>query len=440
MNQILSSVKTRLIVKAIVIGIVGLLMLFPLALISELVNDRQNESLQAAQDVGNSWSNAQTITGPVISVSQSTQMPMPYPPTSSATITETVWTHYLPDELCIDADLRHRELKRGIYPVMVYNSTLKIEGTFCLPATALQEQESFLQGKASVSFGISDLRGIEDQVNLTIGGQTLEMTSGMDPTVGTQGLTTFLPSCVWEQAEAKDGQVCVPFTLELPLKGSGSMWFAPMGKMNHIHVMADYPSPKFSGNYLPSERSVSADGFNAQWDIPYLTRNYAQQITQPDWYGTVAPSVFGVELLDTVSVYRQSQRAVKYALLVIVLTFVVVFFADRKAGDCLNVFQYLLCGLALVLFYSLLISLSEVLLFGWAYALSAVLTISLLTAYLHHLLPQRKTVIYISLLLCGIYVFIYILLQMESYALLTGSLGLFLILAGVMRLSMTQDK
>lgn len=447
MNSFFSSAKTRLIAKAIMVGILGLLMMIPLAFISELVEDRRQEALKAVQEVGNSWSTAQTLTGPVIGLAHEEDV-LAFPPTATGA-TETHWTHYLPQELTVDATLHPRKLKRGIFPILVYNAVVKIEGSFCLPIAALQTHKSFLQGEATISLGISDLRGIEDQVSLTLDGHQVALAAGLNPAVGTQGLTAKLPASLWEQAEAaatpsasasasaspKEGLLYLPFSLELPLKGSGSMWFAPMGQMNHIHVSADYPSPKFSGNYLPSERTVSNTGFDARWDIPSLTRNYGQQLTQADWYQMVVPSLFGVELLDTVSSYRQTQRAVKYALLVIVLTFVVIFFTDHKTGNRMNVFQYLLSGLALVLFYALLISLSEVIPFGWAYALAAALTTALLSVYLHHLLPYKNTALYMSGLLCCVYLFIYLLLQMESYALLTGSLGLFLILAGVMRLS-----
>lgn len=386
------------------------------------------------------WSKAQTLTGPVLSIRRVTDSPIPNPPTSSAVTEEISWTHFLPEDLTMEASLQHQQLKRGIYPVQVYRSDVKISGVFRLSPEALQSIGASRREKITVSLGIADLRGIESRVNLSLAGRTLELTSGLDPAVSTQGLTATLPADLLEEVPRQDGMLNLPFSLEIPLKGSESIWFAPMGKMNHVHLTADYPSPKFSGNYLPAERSVLDNGFSAQWEIPDLTRNYPQQMEQADWYAVVAPSVFGVELLDTVSPYRQAQRAVKYALLVIVLTFVVVFFADQKAGNTINIFQYLLSGLALVLFYSLLISLSEVMLFGWAYAVAAALTVALLSSYLYHLLPQKKTALYIGGLLTGIYLFVYLLLQMESYALLAGSLGLFLILAGVMRLSTGSDR
>lgn len=227
----------------------------------------------------------------------------------------------------------------------------------------------------------------------------------------------------------------VRFRIEMELKGSDALYFAPIGRTTSIRIESDCPTPSFTGNFLPSHREVRSDGFSAQWDVIGMNRNYPQVFDFTAAEARVQDSVFGVELLVPVAQYQMTERAVKYAILILLLTFVVVLFAETLLRKPLGIFHYLLVGLALILFYSLLIALSEHLRFGWSYAIASVMIVGMLFLYTYALLREKKAALGVGGMLAGLYLYIYILLQMETYALLAGSLGLFVILAGVMFVS-----
>ena len=231
------------------------------------------------------------------------------------------------------------------------------------------------------------------------------------------------------------------------------MQFAPLGKTTRIQLTSNCKTPSFTGAFLPSEREVSNDGFSSQWEILEFNRNYSQiikgthrQINTPDGYTildsglryaseAIAQSSFGVNLLFPVDQYQKSMRSAKYAFLIIILTFVVSFFVEIFQKKNIHPVQYLLIGLALCLFYTLLVSTSEHIGFTPAYIISALMTTSLITFYMIGILKIKKTAFTIGGLLACLYAYIFFLIQLETYALLVGSIGLFVILAIIMYFS-----
>lgn len=214
-----------------------------------------------------------------------------------------------------------------------------------------------------------------------------------------------------------------------------------MGDQTVIRLRSDCPTPSFIGNFLPSSREVTEQGFTAEWKVVAQNRSYTQVIKESNYRlkQVIAESELGVNLLIPVTQYQQATRSVKYGLLVILLTFIGVFFVEMTQRKNIHAFQYLLVGLGLVLFYSLLVSISEHLGFGLSYLTAAVMTTSLIALYIYGITRIRSTALSIGGLLTVLYTYIYILLQLETYALLAGSIGLFVILAAVMRYSLKME-
>jgi inner membrane protein len=211
------------------------------------------------------------------------------------------------------------------------------------------------------------------------------------------------------------------------------MGFMPLGKQTQASLEATWPSPSFDGNFLPESRQVRADGFEARWKVLDLNRNYPHLFLDNTY--SFQGSDFGVRFIQPANDYQKNTRTGKYALLVIGLTFLIFFFFEILRKTRIHPFQYLLVGLALVLFYMLVLSISEHLGFAGAYFIASAATIGLICGYGAFIMPPAKNALLLGVFLIAIYGFIYVVLQLEDYALLVGSLGLFAVLAAVMYLS-----
>lgn len=205
--------------------------------------------------------------------------------------------------------------------------------------------------------------------------------------------------------------------------------FAPVGQTTTVSLNSDCATPSFNGYYLPDERQVDDNGFQASWKVLAVNRNYPQFFSLNNSNNTLLScSTFGVELKVPVEQYLQTDRAIKYAFLIILLTFAAVFFVEMRKATPIHPVQYLLVGIALIVFYTLLLSFSEHMNFGLSYLIASVMTIGIIVVFMTSVTKDRKTALGIGLLLTLLYTFVYVLLQLESYALLVGSVGIFIIL------------
>ena len=210
--------------------------------------------------------------------------------------------------------------------------------------------------------------------------------------------------------------------------------FAPVGQTTTVNLTSDCVTPSFNGYYLPDERQVTDTGFQAEWKVLAINRDYPQVLDDSflrfNDYGNTdfEESTFGVELKVPVEQYLQTDRAIKYAFLIILLTFAAVFFIEMRKAKPIHPVQYLLVGIALTIFYTLLLSFSEHMNFGLSYLIASVMTIGMIVVFMASVTKDKKTAMGIGLLLAVLYAFVYVLLQLESYALLVGSVGLFIIL------------
>lgn len=280
------------------------------------------------------------------------------------------------------------------------------------------------------------MRGISEQISIALGDSVYIFEPGMD----NRGLSSTGVHAIANLSELKTNKK-LPYEIKIKLKGSQSLNFIPLGKTTRVDLKANWSTPSFTGNYLPNNRNVTEKDFSAQWQVLNLNRNYSQVMM--DYSGAnikeVDNSSFGVNFKIPVEQYQQSMRSAKYAILIILLTFGVIFFTEIMNKTRIHALQYLLVGLALCLFYSLLLSFSEHIGFNPAYLISAALTIMLVGGYMFGIIKKKKPALIMSGLLSILYLYIFILIQLETFALLAGSLGLFCILALVMYFSKKID-
>jgi inner membrane protein len=422
--------RTRIIIKSVVIFILILFLIIPTAMIDSLVYERQSRQSEAFNEVSSKWAFNQTITGPIVSI--------PYyevfKDTSGRVYKTRKHIHILPDELTVNGRLFPEKRYRSIYEVIVYNSKLNLSGNFSkltelLPAIP---KEHMLFDESFITLGISDLRGIEEQVKIKWDASEFAFNSGV-PTndIVSSGITAKVP-LHYDSIHSK-----TTFHIAIELKGSEMIQFTPIGKETKVSINSNWKNPSFDGAFLPDERVVADTGFSAYWKVLHLNRNYPQK-WQNDQYN-LTESNFGIKLIVPTDSYLKTDRAIKYAMLFIALTFLIYFFLELLNNISVHPFQYILIGFALCLFYVLLLSISEHLPFNWAYLIASVLTLGLIYWYSKSILKENKLSALVGGTLMVLYLFIFIIIQMEDYALLIGSIGLFIILAIVMYYSKKID-
>lgn len=414
-------------IKGALIFILLLALLIPTSMIDSLIRERQGRQQEAVAEVSSKWGQSQTLSGPVLVV--------PYEVGQWSTEgkelrRESKFAYFLPDELTVNGTVNPKKRNRGIFDIVLYSSQITLEGSFSHPATdkLIPAGAQILWDKVTLVFGIPDLRGLEDQVTLQWNGKESVFDPGIPvPGVAESGIHVPLILDPGTGAQHR-------FRIEAALKGSGSLFFTPLGKVTTIKLTSPWPDPSFTGAFLPDEKTVSGAGFEASWKVLNLNRNYPQQWTSDQNVG-FNDSEFGVDFILPVDNYQKSTRSVKYAILFIGLTFLTVFFVEMRQSQRVHPFQYALIGLALVIFYTLLVAISEHISFNSAYLISALMTIGLTGLYAKALFDSGRMALLVSGALTLLYGFLFVVLQQQDYALLIGSLGLFVILALVMYFS-----
>ncbi|MEY4904955.1 MAG: hypothetical protein RLZZ292_2770 [Bacteroidota bacterium] len=412
-------------IKALVIVFLLMVLLIPKEMVQGLVYEREYFRNDAKQEISGKWGYGQTLSGPILSV--------PYIEFYRADTSKTMqkiikFAHFLPEELKIEAEMLPEKRYRSIYEVIVYNSKIHFEGYFnrCNVPSLGVPKENVLWNYASVAVGLNDLRGIEEQVTMDWNGQKVSFNPGMENNdVIYNGVSTKVPLKAYDDVTTNR----YTFSIDLTLKGSEFLHFTPVGKETNVHLHSTWNAPSFDGAFLPDQREITADGFSANWKVLHLNRNYPQY-----WLGTqqLFGSEFGVNLLLKVDNYTQSQRAVKYAFLLIALTFALFFFVEMLNKRRIHPFHYVLVGLALCLFFTLLVSMSEHIKFWISYLVATIMTVGLVTWYALSILKDTRLAYFIGGTLAFLYGFIFIIVRLEDYSLLVGSFGLFVALAVIM--------
>lgn len=426
-EKIRTSLFQSIGLKLALIAILSLVLLIPSAFIMELIREREQRMTETVNDVTSGWGVSQTLTGPILAVQLKTTLKDNSP---DAQLTPRI-AYFLPEKLTVTGDVKPEVRYRGIYKVVTYRAVLHVSGNFPAPMLSLlQLEDAGATGRrAWIELGISDMRGINKAVELKSGDTVMTAQPGIPGTqVSASGVHVNLNTI---PAHGFD------FSFDLDLNGSENLKFIPVGKQTHVALGSTWKAPSFSGAFLPDSRDVNPDGFKAVWDILELNRNYPQQWVDKQY--SVEESAFGVDLITLADNYQKATRSAKYAILFIALTFLIFFFAEVMTGVRIHPFYYILVGIALSVFYSLLTAVSEYLPFGISYILSAAVIITMITLFTRSLYKKIRVTLTVSLSLLLLYAFLYVILQLTDYSLLVGNIGLVIILGIVMYYSRKVD-
>jgi inner membrane protein len=402
-------------------------LMIPSFMIMELIRDREQRRDETIQEVTSLWGNEQTICGPVLTI--------PYSSTEKTGQDkyETIikYAHFLPEKLKIEGVVEPETRYRGIYKVVTYRARLRISGNF--PRLDLEKLQSMSDPSGLnspwIEIGIPDMRGINQDISLHWGDSLHTVIPGIPShDISLAGVHSLVTA---------DMDQPVNFSFDLDLNGSHSLNFIPVGKETNIRLTSSWSTPSFNGSFLPDERKITSSGFHAYWNVLQLNRNYPQQWTGNQY--SLAESSFGVDLITPVDTYQKSMRSVKYAILFIGLTFLIFFFSEVMTKIRVHPINYLLVGMALCIFYSLLTALSEHISFTAAYIAAAVIIITMIGIFARSVFKQRKVSITVVASLVALYTFLFVILQLMDYSLLVGNAGILIVLGIVMYFSRKVD-
>ena len=422
------------------VGALILVMLIPLVMIQGVLNDRLARRNEAVDDITSSWGKDQSIIGPVLVVPyfyhgtlvRSVTLPDGRVETREVAETTVAFAYFLPDTLEISGDVQTQTLHRGIYDAAVFRGMIKIAGKFPVPDMAALkiDPKDVIWKDAAVTLAVSDLRGTRESLMLDWGGKKIQLQPGSQLPGYTTGVTAPL---------VNDQPIAEPmtFAIALDLNGSSGIFFAPFGVQNVVTLKANWPDPAFRGAFLPTDRNVRTDGFDANWKVSYYGRDYPQRWTSRsgnERFTTLAVSnsLFGAQFLRVLDAYRYVERSIKYGVLFFVLVFTTFFLFEVTAKQKIHPLQYLMVGAALCLFYLALLSVSEFIGFTAAYAIATLAATGLITWYCSYFLGGGARTLMIGGGLLGVYTFLYITLRQQDYALLMGTVALFILLGIVM--------
>ncbi len=429
------SMRNSQLLRLLLVGIIALLLQIPIAMIDSLVSERQGRQRAAVSEVSDKWGKTQSIAGPALVVPYTYRWRETLANGQQAIREETRSAIFLPEQLrargAVDSEVR----KRGIYSVPVYKLLVTLEGEFTRPDLAQLglTPAAIAWERAYLAIGISDVRAFQEETAVTWNGEQIPFLPG---TNGFTEVEAGIHAIVGSAANAGH----IKFSIPLSLNGSVGVNFAPFGQTTAVELRSNYVHPSFQGNWLPTERTISSAGFLAKWSIPFLGRNYPQAWkAENPIRQALKNSFFGVDLINPVDHYQMARRSVKYAALFIFLTFAAIWLIEVLAAIRVHPIQYLMLGGALCLFYLLELSLSEHLGFPAAYTLASGAIIVMVAAYGVAVLHRISRGLFVGLGIAALYAYLYILLMNEDYALLIGSLGLFLILAAIMFITRRVD-
>ena len=411
-----------------VLGVI-LLLLIALEMISGVISDRNRYKNDARHNIAQSWTGAQSIIGPILVI--------PYYERVSTTLwdkkqkqeivkTENVYKklYLIPENLTIQGNVVSEIRYKGMYAVPVYTSKMAFTGNFNnqhIIDQAVNNKNIFKWDKPYLAVNIGDIRGIPSRPEFYWDNRPFKFIPGSNINAIPQGIHTLLPPLDTETL------LDYPFKFELNLRGMESLMFSPAAVNTRVTLQSNWPHPGFNGRYMPALREITATGVSASWQVSSFSSNIDQQLKQCK-KGQCSPllaNTFGVTLVQPVDIYQQAERSIKYAILFIGLTFVAFFVFEIIKNLRIHPIQYLLIGLALAIFYLLLVSLSEHIAFHWAYLAAASASSVLLGFYLTGVLQNRRQGLLFAAMTAALYGILFIILRSEDAALLMGSILLF---------------
>lgn len=400
-TEITSEKRNNILLKGCFVLLVAVFLQIPILLVRGLVNDRKELSNEVKSELTTSWGGSMEVTTPKLEVVYTRVVD-----NKPENLVREIASTEVAIEANVDSQIRHR----SIYDIPVYSADMVINGRVELNDNSLDE----CNGNVRLALPFTKLKGIN--------GRPIVVVEGKEYPVKPLGkkLVAELPYDLVASDKVLD------YIIRINFNGMDLLRFFPGGSLYKVNMKSNYASPGFKGDFLPTDRAISDTGFEAQWIVTDLNTL------------TAASASFDVEFVIPASQYQQSERAMKYSFLIILLVLVSIFLVESITRCKVNIVQYIVTGLSLCLFYLLLLSISEYVTFGWSYLIAAVMTTGALGAYFYGFLKSKVALAFTGTVAC-LYGFIYILLQMETGALLAGTIALFLILCVIMYFTRRND-
>jgi inner membrane protein len=422
--------------KILMVGMLTLVLLLPLQYVKELIFERSERQKEVVQEINSKWGGQVYFCGPILKVPYSTytETKLVDEKTKKVTIQRArtdSFAYFLPNELDADLNVNTQQKNRSNYESVVYTSNMSFKGNYTYPSFGSNAvPENIHWDRASILIKTNNIKSITGSIIVSIAGKKYSF----EPVASDKENDT-LASLETQPINIANAFSSGPaaFDLKINYKGSEKISIVPIGKMTHSKITSNWPSPSFDGSFLPEGSTITKDGFSANWKVSHLNRSFGQK-----HFGALPnlqANTFDVKFLIPVNQYQQNERASKYGFLVIGLTFLVFFLIQSVSKITIHIFQYSMIGLALIMFYTLLISITEHSSFRMAYIIAGISVVAMIALYSISILKNIKFPVFIAIALSALYSFIYVIIQLENYALLVGSIGLFAILGAVMYFS-----
>ena len=429
-SQTAGSFRNSIWGKVTLVLVISLLFMIPVGQVEDLIRERHRYGEQAKNEVEQKWSKKQSTGAVVLSVPIVQKRTRKNQEGKKEVYFHNSHVHFLPEDLKIFAVTDNVIRHRGLYRIPLYETQLEVKGTFAKIKEHIQNLEDtrVLWDKAELNLGVDEVRGLKE-VKVLWNGVALKPDVGnMRANVCTAAVKAAIAG---DSALAAGGRS--EFHVSLRIKGSEALEFLPFGETTEVKMSSNWGDPSFDGAFLPDRYDIAGNRFTSQWKVLGLNRNLPKY-----WVGgrtlkkEMDKARFGVKFLMPLETYQLNTRAVKYSFLFVALTFATMFFIEILFGLKFHPMHYTMTGAGLCLFYLLLLSLSEHLGFAAAYALAGTGTILSIVLYVLGVTRVKKGAGIVLVQLSVLYGFLYVLLQEEDFALVAGSIGLWLVLGLVM--------
>lgn len=428
--------------KFFLVGALVILLTIPLALVWLVLYDRQSRAQSVQSQIAADWGMAQRIHGPYLIVPYTVNVRTVQGDKTVETLQERRAV-FLPDSFNVDGTTETEIRRRSIYDVTVYKGEIGLDGRFARPDIKQVEAEpaAIRWQDAILAIGISDVSGLREGVVLDVGsGEPIPF----EPSIGIpNNLITGIHARVGRLMESPEGGAPLSFKVKLSLNGSSSLSFAPVGRETEVRIVSDWPHPSFTGGFLPSSREISTSGFTANWNVPHLARSVPQSWADLGTFQTnldrFAGYEMGVNFFVPVDFYSLVDRAAKYGFMFLLVAFGAVFVLEVMSSKRVHAVQYIFVGIAMVMFYLLLLSIAEHLGFTPAYIIASVATGGMISLYVGKALGDARRGYIMLVVFFVLYGLLYLLLQLEDYALLAGAIAGFVLLTATMFATLRVD-
>lgn len=405
--------------KMIMVGLLTLVLLIPLFFVQDLISERSQRQKEVVTETTSKWGESVYFYGPILKI------PYKHPITNQV---ENAF--FFPEELTNVSNTEIKTpLQRSIYKSNVFTTKMQFSGSYIQPKFYKKSipNENVFWDKATIIIRTTNLKSVKDEVKINIGSNTFTF----EPVHNNQNNDSIesLETGYFKYNDLKNTN----FNMSITYNGSKRISIVPIGKTTSAKMTSNWASPNFNGSFIPNDKKITNKGFDATWKILHFNRPFSQE--NFEFLPELSKYAFAVDFITPVDEYQQNERASKYGFLVIGLTFLIFFLIQSISKISIHIFQYCMIGIALIMFYTLLISITEHSSFSFAYAVAGISVVALISLYSISILKDKKFPSFIAISLSLLYTFIYVIIQLEDYALLVGSIGLFLILASVMYFS-----